>query len=661
MASMPWDPVKEAKTCTWELPRVVADIPHDQRLEYLLASFTLTMSKDGVKAMPCKEYIERNCWGGVQLVRDILKALEHDHGIFKSDSREIRTSQTSISVMFKSSRLQRLQWNLVLWLCLTIRQPVKGKICLSIHKMDNRDATLQRLLPAVPNDTCCWFALFETGVIAVELGAEVIKKFILNASFHSLLKLAAVKYPVQVDGGLILMGYSTALVPMKVVNDSTVLWHLETANHDSQLKVADLSVTKGYWLKTLKLKSLKTEKALLGWSRECFTLLGTGQLGPVQWSDAKIKRSTWTWKGANLQFTASSGVGPLQVGGQAGLMFDRTINTLRYSASSNYLKCLASNAKEHIVIYDVGDSRAWLVPLISVYHEMLLAYWRSIPTQYRQSDIPLVRPVWDSGSGVSAVLRDRGGDVIEKSQKDSLTVRDMILGFSANMSRAILQRPGRTEIYGYEFMDIVMDSHKSELKRSRIKKEGLSWISVLDQVTCLFCFGMGGVIRGTKAKEPNAACNSLPKGSDWLATSICCIDELTSRRGGVNTLGARRLTSQNYWLIAGDPFQMCDHKEDSGDSCWDSSDPPLQEIQTGKFVIQPKSGERQCFEEGAIVFGRSRKGTIAGTIYGVPKVFQKVGLSVADDTRRNSAAFGQRSGIKRQHDAAFSSASSGGI
>ncbi|KAL3436157.1 hypothetical protein BDV09DRAFT_194283 [Aspergillus tetrazonus] len=309
---------------------------------------------------------------------------------------------------------------------------------------------------------------------------------VMETNFRMLLQLAAVEYPVLVNGGLVLMGYSTALVPVKPIDTETILWHLETASHDSQLKTTELPGVKGNWLKTTDLEDLQTKKALLAWCPEAVTLLGTGLLNTVQWSAAKGKHSTWTWKGANLQLLASS-TAPLQLGAQLGLSFDRSINTLRFSAANNYLKCLNGSAKEQIILYDVEDGRAWLVPLICVFHEMLLAYQRSIPTEYQQADIPLISPSPDGAAAALSVLRENGGLVLEGSQHDRLTIRDLILGFSSNLSRAILHCPKRKEIYGYEFTDIMIDSYKSELKMCHINRRGLAWISLLEQVNCLFC------------------------------------------------------------------------------------------------------------------------------------------------------------------------------
>jgi hypothetical protein len=110
-----------------------------------------------------------------------------------------------------------------------------------------------------------------------------------------------------------------------------------------------------------------------------------------------------------------------------------------------------------------------------------------------------------------------------------LTIRDLILGFLINLSKTSFRSPNRSKIYGYELIDIIIDSPKSELKRSYIRKEGLAWSLLLGEVNCLFCSGLSDAILRLKANIDESSCNQLPKGFDWLATSIHSIDVLNDR------------------------------------------------------------------------------------------------------------------------------------
>jgi hypothetical protein len=447
----------------------------------------------------------------------------------------------------------------------------------------------------------CWKYLFEEAIVITEPGVEYHKPCQgLELDFKAMLQLSAVEYPVLVESGIVLLGYSTALIPVRETEDGTILWHLETATHDYQLKVSELKASQQRWLQTTSLDYLQSKKALLGWCSRADILLGTDRLErQVSWSDAKVKPVTWNWKGANLQALAQSAT-PLQIGGQVGLSFDRSVNTVKFSPSRNYLKCLKSSAMEQIVVYDVGTKRAWLVQLISVLHHMLLVYADGIEQSSRAEYQPLAITTEDDGTTSLDILGEKGGVLLEESGGDSLTVRELIMGFSINLSKASLQKPRRSEIYGYEFMDIVMDSPRSELKRRKLEKDGLAWSSLLDEVNCLFCSGLGDAIVGKRARDVSAKCNTLPSGYDFLAASMRSIDNLSMKHGGAGNRQSRRLSHSASWQLTGSPFQICQHA--GHESCWDLPG-LLQELKAPRHSTEVGDNWSGVNSNSALVFG----------------------------------------------------------
>lgn len=493
--------------------------------------------------------------------------------------------------------------SLLVWLCLTFRQPNQGSVCLSTCKVEGQEVALQELSAAAPDDRSCWLRLFKTAVVAVEDHVHISEQRFLDMDFLHLLQLAAVEYPISVDTGLVLMGFSTALIPIQMVNDTTILWHLETGPPDAQLKVDELQATKTDWLKTTDFEDLRKRKAFLGWCSEAFTMLGTGQLDAPQWSGARSKPSTWTWKGANLQAIATS-TAPLQLGAQAGLHFERSPTTLQISPADNYLSCLRSSAKEQVILYGVDDSRAWLVPLICVLHEMLLANWRAIPDSYKRPGFPLATPSYDAASASLDALWADGGFAVAESPDDRQTIRDLIMGFSTNLSWASLHPPRGSEIYGYELMDLAEYCRRGELKKSRVSTQGQPWLPLLKGVNCFFCSGLGSVIRGSKARELDSPCNQLITGNHWLAASMHSLAQLHRQNGGGTALAARRLSSEHCWLLTGSPFQSCEHVKESKASCWTSGG-LLQGIEAaGGMPVESGLKEPGSCENGAVVFGR---------------------------------------------------------
>ena len=485
---------------------------------------------------------------------------------------------------------------------------------------------LPPLLDSVKYDNNCWESLFNSAVIVIAPKVQPQSPCQgLELDFNMMIQLTAVEYPVGVGSGLVLMGYSTALIPIRETDNGMLLWHLETANHDYQLKISELETIKRQeWLQTVDFEYLRSKKALLGWCSKADVLLGTDRLAPtVTWSSAQKKPVSWHWSGANLQVLAQS-ASPLQIGGQAGMSFDRTVNTLRFNPSRNYLKCLQNSALEQVVLYDASAKRAWLVSLLSVLHHMLLVYTNSLEGSCRTQPAPMALSPFNGTSNSLEALKDAGGCVIQGKNEDSLTIRELIMGFSINLSRATLHKPKRSIIYGYELMDIVMDSPRSELKKQYLNKKGLAWSSLLSEVNCLFCSDLGEAIVGLCVRELSSLCNSVPKGYDFMAASMQSLERLSLKHGGRPGEEIHRLSQCHFWQMTGSPFLKCEHVG-SGDSCWHHP-VRLQEIKTPQDASMPQPcapASGHCLADyvnGALVFGgpaKSRKRKIPLGISGM--------------------------------------------
>lgn len=79
----------------------------------------------------------------------------------------------------------------------------------------------------------CWTGMFETAVIADISHKPRSGEEFLDADFSLMIQLAAVENPVMVNNFLVPIGYSTALVPMKKIDDQTIIRHFDTAEDDS--------------------------------------------------------------------------------------------------------------------------------------------------------------------------------------------------------------------------------------------------------------------------------------------------------------------------------------------------------------------------------------------------------------------------------------------
>ncbi|CAG7945135.1 unnamed protein product [Penicillium salamii] len=592
-------------TFNWELPCILGT---DDILPCLFNMGTLTRRRDTVALATCHDFLTGSYdnWG-VVLLQGIARALKSSIQWYQDGNLQITTSPSKISLMTTDATPDVRP--MLEWICLTFRKPILRTLCISRSKRSKKKSQLESLAPFDHlGDAECWQNLFDSGVIAFQLPDDQIAPCRgLELEFKRLVGLAAVEYPVLVESGLILMGYSTALIPVETTDDGRLMWHLEVAADDFQLQISDLKATKKQWLQNTSFELLQSKTAVLGWCSEAEVLLGTDRLKPtVRLSNSSTKPVSWRWGGANLQLVAQS-ASPLALGGQLGFTFDRCVNTINFNPSNNYLKCLSNSARQQMVLYDVESKRAWLVSLLSVFHHMLLTWSEQVPEAFRKASPPLALPGSDCGRASLDALRDQGALILDSSGDDATTVRDLVMGFSVNLSKAALQAPKGSNIYGYEFMDIALDSPASELKKRKLQREGLGWISLLNETKCLFCANLGGAIVGKRSSMPLSPCNNLIEGYDLMAASIQIIETLSKRYGDKDDGSSRQLSQNNFWQLAGSPFQKCQH--DNQGSCWtrpESLGQMVQEIRDR----QSEYANTNCgefFENGALVFGKQAR------------------------------------------------------
>lgn len=517
------------------------------------------------------------------------------------------------------------------WLCYVIRRQVPGITYLPTADKKDMNGKLRLSLKPVQtlhvNDSSnyCWTELFEGVAIALGPGIETPQPSRgLELDCNTMIQLAVVEYPVLIDSdtgsppGLVFLGYSTALIPIRETEDNMILWHLEVASNDRQIKASELKATQSEWLRTTDLSYLLSKKALLGWCLQAELRLGssTEDLN-VRWSDAKVKPFSFELSGINLQALAQSAA-PAQFGIQAGASWKRVNNTIRFTQADEYLRCLNNSREQQIVLYDVSTSRAWLVPLISVFHHMLLVYWKRIPEKFRERDIPLADPASLNLDASYEALVDKGELIIQRSDpiERSLTVRKLIIGFAINLGRISLQKPKGSKIYGYEFMDIACETQTTTLKKTTLERDGLAWLPLLKEIDCLFCSDLGDAIVGQRTSKTDSPCNALPKDYDLLAALIRSIEHLSELKGGCQEGHIRRLLNDSAWQPTGSPFQPCQH--DSHESCWNQPQ-FLQQITPERSNGKNRSISFHDHLNGAVVFGgplKPRRFTISSRVSG---------------------------------------------
>ncbi|KAJ5175320.1 uncharacterized protein N7482_001197 [Penicillium canariense] len=551
---------------------------------------------------------------GIDVMKGLVRTLKSSECLY-TDGR-MSLMAYSHGIRLTSCSLDQELLNILKWICLTVRRPVSGAIYLSaadsnLERFGPPSLTLRPLQPLheldLPNG--CWGELFDGAVVALAPGVQnkaPCRGLELNC--NAMIQLAAVEYPVLVEcgsdlpSGLVFLGYSTALIPIRETDDGMILWHLEVASQDRQIKASELQATRSDWLRTQDLSYLLSKKALLGWCSRAELRLGasTDDLN-VTWSGAKVKPFSFELANINLQALAQSAA-PAQLGMQVGASWQLVNNTVKFTPSGEYLKCLNRSRFDQIVLYDVSTMRAWLVPLIFVLHHMLLVYWKGIPEKFREADVPLAATAsWHPYASYDALV-DEGDVVIQRSEKseDCLTVLKLLIGFSINLGRISRPKSKGKKIYGYEFMDIVHEPPTTTLKKTTLEKDSLAWSPLLNEINCLFCSDLGDAIVAQRTSELSSPCNTLPKGHDLMAALIRSIELLSETKGGWCGGHISPLLNDGAWQVTGSPFQECQH--DTHESCWNQPE-FLQKIKPLRLIERTSGSSLRDHINGAVVFG----------------------------------------------------------
>jgi hypothetical protein len=592
---------------------------------------------------PHLKSLKPQCWASCSILLVLAYDLPDQSKIICS----LRTDQTT-SVLRVTIEEHKLNNNLSLlpfislldWIFRAIRAPASDGISISSSRFYLSAAPFHELysdgvphadsaqlpfikinftlsaapLPKVQDE--CWQPLFQSAfVVEGERPYECLRPFGrgLEMSFDLMTTLAGAEYGVMVNDGLVLTGYQTVLVPIEA-NNGYVQFHLEI-NLNGQINPHAIEYGERY--RTVDYNVFKNMRCFVGWCENAQILLGTESLfaNKVKYSGTQDQRRTLHLTGLSAGIQALS-CGPIQAGmtGQANFTF--ITNRIRFSPLQVYSKMLRDTAKEVALVYDAGAKRSWLVPKLSLVLHMAHAWIKDNVPVDEDGDlklcnpIPFAEPHFD-GFAVVETLESAGDIAVCGSGDDALPLRTLLLGLNINllMTSEATEPSSATTLYGFEFMDVVMQPGKGgNMKKITLLPEGQTsnWLRLADVVDIVvFCSDLGGAITPEKRPERKSErCNSLPRDMDWLAAHVSCLARLTKRFGGelltVHYAPEVVISQLHYWRLSGDPFKGCKHDGQDGQDCWGRTT-LLQSVRKKNRVQNFRA--REISLSGAIVFG----------------------------------------------------------
>ncbi|KAL8962802.1 MAG: hypothetical protein Q9193_000855 [Seirophora villosa] len=417
----------------------------------------------------------------------------------------------------------------------------------------------------------CWLPLFVHTVIAVQFPLPSRGDGVgLEISPVLMAHLAGIVMVVEFQGGMILKGLSTALIPMRRCDEGAAIqWHLFYTDHPDgslDLKDPETGAEDIDFLKVTDGAVLFQAKAYLGWCKPAMVLLGTRNpdYGSISWSATAPEPSRVAVSGFSAGL-ASAGLG----------IFGPSV-TMNFSvanAQRNRFMDIKQQLEDRLdfsiykpaLIYDTSTRCGWLVPTTSLLLHMIHVRHRELrSTASAPVDTESAFASTEGNAGLKAyeVLMAQLQASSDTSWKDALsiffTALDMALKDVIELKK-LVTRNETSEIYGYELLDVVRAESPFHFSQRKPLKESGGWASVARQVGyVLFCSGLGdAIVPGAGGNHLCEPWVKVPPGHDYLAAYMPCIGKVLEQQG-VNNARTLLHDTEYEHAVCGE----CSHQDD---------------------------------------------------------------------------------------------------
>ncbi|TVY88680.1 hypothetical protein LAWI1_G006923 [Lachnellula willkommii] len=490
--------------------------------------------------------------------------------------------------------------------------------------------------PLLEEEKSCWHGLFFDPVIAYGFPINIRNHGQgLEIPIRMMSAIVGASQAVEFDGGLLLKGFSSMLVPLKRVG-SSVQWHYIRNEDDSRLPYweVDNQCPGRALLNDVDYDALTTTRAFVGWWSTTTTHLGTADTNyhNIDWSDTQEPGRSTEFNGGALGFQNLGA-------GQLNFSPGRKDGKLHISRSGPYQRIVKYASKTPVVLYDTCEKRAWLVPSSAVIaHIAQTRHFRErFSVDGKVVELTPTDPSLNVHEGAEQMLLK---NCLVKLSAEELGVgefyfRDLVLniwslleslmdmGIKKESSRdPAVHGTLRTHFKGWEFMDLVDERSPVRLKETSIQKSHGGWTDLVKDTNAVVFFASGfeDIIR--PVQKPGASlCHQwqrVPKDKDFLAASVSILNRLYEEAG--SRLTKKHLTSTHLqWHRGESLFESC--PDPYGVSRYKCTCDRLQHIfHESLFTLGKINPPGPLMDEGgAVIFGQSQ----CSTGFGMPSRRQR--------------------------------------
>ncbi|KAI4188248.1 MAG: hypothetical protein LQ346_005356 [Caloplaca aetnensis] len=432
--------------------------------------------------------------------------------------------------------------------------------------------------------------------------------------------LAGTVMVVEFQGGLILKGLSTALIPVNYCNDgAAVQWHLHYSESADGF-MTGLDEIEDY-LKIQDPATLFQKTAYLGWCKHASVLLGTNQLDytTVNWSSPAPEQSKVAISGFSLGL-ASNGLGIFGPSATMNFAIARSQRTRYVDIEQQLEDRLRLSTTKPALLYDTSSQRAWLIPVTCLLLQMMHLRHHQMTSRVPSNStttMPYAESTEEGGLEAYRILSaylqpDSGATPLGDHAAWRETLARLYTGLDMAHKNAIDSKTGplhdNSEIFGFELLDIVLAESPFRFSQRKVQKQSGGWAPIGQKVGyVLFCSGLGDALVPSNRRGNNQNCehcSRVPPGYDFLSAYVACFRETLARQG--EHAGARLLDDQEYVKTL---YHDCKGKETGRCIQLQTYDSIIQASNEASIPAPATSmnGDLHQGNSGAVIIGKNTK------------------------------------------------------
>jgi hypothetical protein len=461
--------------------------------------------------------------------------------------------------------------------------------------------------PLHTTESSCWLPLFNGMTIVPgfpipnrgeEIGLEI--------SLELLAAIAGISHIAQFDGGLVMKGFGSLIVPVQTTKDR-VQWHAITSqDNDTYLSYHDgLSSCKSRLsLAAVGFDDIQTTRAFLGWCSVYTSRLGSKSINydNIDYSGAGQADTSIHLNGAQVGFQQwATATANFSIGAQ---------QTRHYIERDGPFRNIMSAAERTpVLLFDTSEQRGYLVSATDVMLHVIQHRHRLEPFEVNNKPVVLETcvPIGSTAKDVlkknqNVSLSDDGKYTFKKAIHSIWSIFEDLRAKTVTKNQdaqgIAVEKPFSQHLYGYEFKAIVQERGDYTLMEKRLSRNHGGWPLLVRDINALILLadGFGDLILPAD-EHKSQLCNvwqRLPSGCDYLATTCNVLTDM------YDVAGSR--TSRNHLTTT--HLQWHQGESQLFDSCKNTKACKCNRLQQivskSDTVVRPKIGDNKA---GAVIFG----------------------------------------------------------